>query len=114
MRQGPLQLATLFSEPAEGAMSRLGIKRTSRSPVIMVAKDQKRTLTGELSAPIRAGIGIHAGLAVVGWMSVGASQSLQFPRAAARLRRVRASGGGDRCALTRFKTAHTGGLGVLA
>jgi adenylate cyclase len=35
-------------------------------------------LTGELRAPIRAGIGIHAGLAVVGWMSVGASQSLQF------------------------------------
>jgi len=35
-------------------------------------------LTGELRAPIRAGIGIHAGLAVVGWMSVGSSQSLQF------------------------------------
>jgi adenylate cyclase len=35
-------------------------------------------LTGELRAPIRAGIGIHAGVAVVGWVSVGTSQSLQF------------------------------------
>jgi len=33
---------------------------------------------GELKKPIRAGIGIHAGIAVVGWVSVGASQSLQF------------------------------------
>jgi adenylate cyclase len=35
-------------------------------------------LAGELRAPIRAGIGIHAGVAVVGWVSVGTSQSLQF------------------------------------
>jgi len=35
-------------------------------------------LAGELQAPIRAGIGIHAGMAVVGWVSVDISQSLQF------------------------------------
>jgi adenylate cyclase len=35
-------------------------------------------LTGELKAPIRAGIGIHAGVAILGWVSIGTSQSLQF------------------------------------
>jgi adenylate cyclase len=35
-------------------------------------------LAGELSAPLRIGIGLHVGTAVVGWVSMGASQSLQF------------------------------------
>jgi adenylate cyclase len=35
-------------------------------------------LASELAAPLKFGIGLHVGTSVVGWISTGASQSLQF------------------------------------
>jgi adenylate cyclase len=35
-------------------------------------------LASELPAPLKFGIGLHVGTSVVGWISTGASQSLQF------------------------------------
>src|SRR6516162_6581602 len=57
------------------------LRRTSRYPVARRRLDScllSRELAGELEAPLRIGIGIHVGTAVVGLVRTSETQALQF------------------------------------
>jgi adenylate cyclase len=78
----------ITSIAGDGIMSVFGLDGTAASTArhafaaaldVWSALDSlNNELAGELRTPIRAGIGIHAGVAVVGWVSIGTSKSLQF------------------------------------